>query len=327
MNTLFDNKVQNEEKTFERQVRPQTFSDFIGQDLVKNNLSLSVRASIKRGEVLDHIILYGPPGLGKTTLANIVANEVQSEIRITSGAIIQKASDILPTLAKLEEGQVLFIDEIHRVPKSVQECLYTAMEDFAIDIINEDKTTLRIPLKKFTLVGATTRAGMISAPLRARFGIAENVELYTVKDLTLIAKRTARVLGIPIDDKSAEAIAKGSRGTPRVVNRIIRRCRDVAEIEGDGKINMTVVKYTFGLLRMDSNGLEETDRKVLDTIINVYKGGPVGISAIAAAVGEDQETLETINEPFLIQCGYIERTPRGRKVTPKGYKLFSKKGA
>lgn len=325
MNNTLDTKAQNEEKTLEKQIRPQFFSDFIGQDLVKNNLSLSVKASMKRGDILDHVILYGPPGLGKTTLANIIANEVEQEIRITSGAIIQTPADILPTLAMLEEGQVLFIDEIHRLPKSVQECLYTAMEDFAIDVIGEDKSTLRIPLNKFTLIGATTRAGMISSPLRARFGISENVELYNVKDLTLIAKRTARLLGIPIDSKSAEAIAKGSRGTPRVVNRIIRRCRDVAEIEGNGIIDITVVKYTFGLLRIDSNGLEETDRKILRTIIDVYKGGPVGISAIAATVGEDQETIETINEPFLLQCGYIERTPRGRKVTPKGYKLFSKK--
>lgn len=327
MSAVYDKKIEKEEINFERQIRPQLFDDFIGQEVIKDNLSLSVQAALKRGDTLDHVILYGPPGLGKTTLANIIANELSSKIRVTSGAVIQKAADIFPTLASLEESDVLFIDEIHRIPNNVQESLYTAMEDFALDIINEaDKSTIRIPLKKFTLVGATTRAGMITTPLRARFGISESMELYGVQDLILIALRTAKVLGIPMDRKAAEYIAKGSRGTPRVVNRIIRRCRDVAEIKGNGKISLEVSQYTFKLLRIDKNGLDEMDRKIISTIVNVYNGGPVGISAIAASVGEDEETIEIIHEPFLMQNGYLERTPRGRKVTPKVFKTFGKKG-
>lgn len=319
--------VEKEEIGFEESVRPQVFEQFIGQNHIKESLSLYVKAARKREEVLDHILFYGAPGLGKTTLAMVTANEMGTKCHITSGAIIQKAADLIATLMTLETGDVLFIDEIHRLPKAVEEFLYPAMEDFAIDIITDEKQrrTTRIPLNKFTLIGATTRAGMISAPLRDRFGIDYHLEFYEVRDLGYIASRTAKILGAEIDKSATDFIAKGSRGTPRIVNRIVRRAKDVTDVEGDGKISLETAQKTFRMLRLDECGLNELDRKILKALIEYHNGGPVGISSLAVTVGEDAETVESMHEPYLIQNGFMERTSRGRKATEYAYKKLGYK--
>lgn len=317
------NKV---ELSFENTVRPQSFDSFIGQTNLKESLSLYVKAAIKKDAPLDHVLFYGCPGLGKTTLAKIIANELNSDFKVTSGAVIEKPSDLINTLVSLKRNDVLFIDEIHRMSKVVEEFLYPALEDGAIDIMidsdNKNKNTHRIELAKFTVIGATTRAGMISAPLRERFGIDCRLEYYNEIELSYIAKRTADILGVKINSAAAELIARGARGTPRIANRLVRRCHDYAIVEARGTITKKVVQETFKMLRIYSNGLNSMDKKILETISEVYNGGPVGINALAASVAEDVETIETVNEPFLIQNGYIERTSRGRTITSKAKKFL-----
>jgi Holliday junction DNA helicase RuvB len=318
-------KEQNKEEVWENAIRPNTFESFIGQTDIKDSLSLYVKAAIKRGEALDHVLFYGSPGLGKTTLAKIIANTIGTNFFVTSGAVIEKASDLINSLIRLQKGDVLFIDEIHRLPKSVEEFLYPALEDNAIDIIMGDdkgKSTHRVELAKFTVIGATTRAGMISSPLRERFGIDCRLEFYNELELSYIAKRTASLLGTKIYDKPAELIAKGARGTPRIVNKLVRRCKDYAEVEGNNTISLNAVQETFRMLKIDKNGLNGMDYKILRTILEVYNGGPVGIRAIGSTIDEDAETIETMHEPFLIQNGYIERTSRGRVITAKARKFL-----
>ena len=320
-------KIQEKEKDefWENTIRPSTFDHFIGQTEIKESLSLYVRAAMKRGEALDHVLFYGSPGLGKTTLAKIIANTIGGNFIITSGAVIEKPSDLINSLIRLQKGDVLFIDEIHRLPKSVEEFLYPALEDSAIDIIIGDdngKSTQRVELSKFTVIGATTRAGMISAPLRDRFGIDCRLEFYNELELSYIAKRTASLLNVRIYDKSAELIAKGARGTPRMTNKIVRRSKDYAQIEGNNTISMNAVQETFRMMQISKNGLNGMDHKILRTILEIYNGGPVGIKAIGATIDEDFETIETMHEPFLIQNSYIERTSRGRVITAKARKFL-----
>jgi holliday junction DNA helicase RuvB len=323
-NSFYEAKA-SEDVSFEDTIRPQILDHFIGQTSVKDGLSLYIQAAQKRKDVLDHVLFYGPPGLGKTTLARIIANELNARFYITSGAIIQKPSDLINSLIRLENNDVLFIDEIHRLPKTVEEFLYPALEDFAVDIMMDNKgdgrESQRVDLAKFTIIGATTRAGMISGPLRARFGIDYRMEYYEDNDLRFIAKRTAKVLGINIEDDSAMLIAKCSRGTPRITNRLVRRCQDYVEVKNKDTIALESVKETLRMLNIDENGLDNIDRRIINTLLNVFNGGPVGISSLGAAIDEDAETIETIHEPFLIQQGYIERTPRGRTITNKGRKL------
>jgi len=321
-------EVNKVELNFENSVRPQNFDSFIGQTNLKESLSLYVKAALKKDAPLDHVLFYGCPGLGKTTLAKIIANELNSDFKVTSGAVIDKPSDLINTLVSLKRNDVLFIDEIHRMSKVVEEFLYPALEDNAIDIMidsteNKGKNVHRIELAKFTVIGATTRAGMISAPLRERFGIDCRLEYYNEVELAYIAKRTADILGVKINNTAAEMLAKGARGTPRILNRLVRRCHDYAIIEAKGTITIKVVQETLKMLRIYSNGLNSMDKKILETISDIYDGGPVGINALAASVAEDVETIETVNEPFLIQNGYIERTSRGRIITSKAKKFLT----
>ncbi|MCR5228034.1 MAG: Holliday junction branch migration DNA helicase RuvB [Eubacterium sp.] len=312
-----------EEETLERSLRPRSLNEYIGQDKVKKNLQVFIEAAKKRKEPLDHVLLYGPPGLGKTTLATIVAEEMGVNIKITSGPAIEKPGELAAILSQLSPNDVLFIDEIHRLSKQVEEVLYPAMEDFVIDIIigkGEQSKSIRLELPKFTLIGATTRAGMLSAPLRDRFGVVNRLDLYSVVDLMSIVIRSAKVLGIEVDDEGALEIAKRSRGTPRLANRLLKRVRDFAEVEHQGKIDYNVAKSALDKLDVDSFGLDDTDRNILLTIINNFGGGPVGLDVLAAAIGEDSGTIEDVYEPYLIKNGLINRTPRGRVVTEKAYK-------
>ena len=319
--------MDSKEINFENNVRPQDFDSFIGQTELKDSLSLYVKAALKRKIPLDHILFYGAPGLGKTTLAKIIANELQSNFVVTNGSIIEKPADLLNTLITLKRGDVLFIDEIHRLPKVVEEFIYSALEDSVVDIIVEGekgkKSTHRVDLAKFTVIGATTRAGMISDPLRERFGIDCKLEFYNEIELSYIARRTADILGVKISEKPSEFLAKGARGTPRLVNKLVRRCQDYALIEANGAITMNVVQETFKMLKIDKNGLNSEDYKLLRTILEIYNGGPVGIKALAATLAEDSETIENVCEPFLIQNGYIERRPRGRVITNKAKRLLT----
>ena len=322
---IHDTNSDSVETSFENSVRPQDFDNFIGQTDLKESLALYVKAALKKGIPLDHVLFYGSPGLGKTTLAKIIAKSLGTGFIVTSGAVIDKPSDLINTLVKLNKGDVLFIDEIHRMPKTVEEFMYPALEDCAIDIMidgEKGKDTHRIELAKFTVIGATTRAGMISAPLRERFGIDCRLEYYNEVELKYIAKRTSEILKVKISDTAAELIAKGSRGTPRIANRIVRRCHDYAIVEANNAITLKVVQQTFKMLRIYSNGLNAMDSKILQTMLEVYDGKPVGINALAATVAEDAETIETVNEPFLIQNGYIERTARGRIITAKAKKFL-----
>ena len=312
-----------EEETLERSLRPRSLQEYIGQDKVKKNLQVFIEAAKKRKEPLDHVLLYGPPGLGKTTLATIVAEEMGVNIKITSGPAIEKPGELAAILSQLSPNDVLFIDEVHRLSKQVEEVLYPAMEDFVIDIIigkGEQSKSIRLELPKFTLIGATTRAGMLSAPLRDRFGVVNRLDLYSVVDLMSIVIRSAKVLGIEVDDEGALEIAKRSRGTPRLANRLLKRVRDFAEVEHQGKIDYNVAKSALDKLDVDSFGLDDTDRNILLTIINNFGGGPVGLDVLAAAIGEDSGTIEDVYEPYLIKNGLINRTPRGRVVTEKAYK-------
>lgn len=310
------------EKEIEKALRPLNFSDFTGQLEIVENLKIFVQAAQQRGEALDHVLLHGPPGLGKTTLSNIISNELGSNIRITSGPVLEKPGDLAGLLTNLQTNDVLFIDEIHRLNPVVEEYLYSAMEDYRIDIMLDsgpNARSIQIALNPFTLIGATTRAGLLTSPLRARFGINARLEYYDAKLLTTIVKRSASILATPMEEDAAYEIARRSRGTPRIANNLLRRTRDFAQIKGKGIITIEIAQIALKALKVDHNGLDEMDNKILSTIINKFKGGPVGISTIATACGEEAETIEEVYEPFLIQEGYLKRTSRGREATDAAY--------
>lgn len=321
------NDFNSEELEVEKKLRPLTFDDFTGQEQVLENLKIFVEAANLRGEALDHTLFHGPPGLGKTTLAHILANELNVGLKITSGPVLDKPGDLAGLLTNLTERDVLFIDEIHRLSPIVEEYLYSAMEDYRIDIMIEtgpNARTVQIDLEPFTLIGATTRSGLLTAPMRARFGISSRLQYYNTELLTTIVQRSATILKVPVSMESAIEIAGRSRGTPRIANALLRRVRDFAQIKGDGNINIDIAKYALNALNVDAHGLDEMDNKILTTIIDKFKGGPVGITTIATAVGENTETIEEVYEPFLIQEGFIMRTPRGREVTELAYKHLGK---
>ncbi|TXK75751.1 Holliday junction branch migration DNA helicase RuvB [Mesonia sp. K4-1] len=330
MNENLDASGENftpEEFDIERALRPLSFDDFAGQQKVLENLQIFVQAANLRGEALDHTLFHGPPGLGKTTLAHILANELNVGIKITSGPVLDKPGDLAGLLTNLEERDVLFIDEIHRLSPIVEEYLYSAMEDFRIDIMIEsgpNARSVQINLNPFTLVGATTRSGLLTAPMRARFGISSRLEYYSTELLSNIVQRSAEILNVPISIDAAIEIAGRSRGTPRIANALLRRIRDFAQIKGNGKIDIEISKYGLNALNVDAHGLDDMDNKILSTIIDKFKGGPVGITTLSTAVSESSETIEEVYEPFLIQQGFIVRTPRGREVTPAAYKHLGK---
>lgn len=310
------------EDNFEKNIRPESIDDYIGQSEVKENLNIFIKAAKMREEPLDHVLLYGPPGLGKTTLSYIIANELGSNIRTTSGPSIEKSGDLAAVLSSLEPGDVLFIDEIHRIPRFIEEILYSAMEDFTLDIIvgnDSNSRNIRIDLPPFTLVGATTRAGDLTGPLRDRFGIINKLNYYTEEELMQIAKRTSKVLGVTIDEDAAYELARRSRGTPRIANRLFKRVRDFALVMGNGNIDLEITKLALDKLKVDSLGLDNTDYNLLKSIIEKFNGGPVGIEAIASSIGEEQTTIEDVYEPYLLQTGLLKRTSRGRMVTKKAY--------
>ena len=311
-----------QEEKLENTLRPQTLKEYIGQEKVKESMKIYIEAAKKRGEPLDHCLFYGPPGLGKTTIANIIANEMKSNIKITSGPAIEKPGDLAAILTTLSEHDVLFIDEIHRLSKNVEEILYPALEDYTLDIIignGPSAKSIRIDLPKFTLIGATTKAGSLTTPLRDRFGIINRLELYSPEDLSIIIKRSAGILDVEIDEQSAMEIARRSRGTPRIANRLLKRVRDYASVLGDGAINLKLAKHALNKLEIDEIGLDELDRKMIDTMITQYQGRPVGIETIAVSIGEEVDTIEDVYEPYLIQIGFLTRTPRGRMVMPPAY--------
>lgn len=314
--------VDNIESSEEISLRPQTLEQYIGQDKLKNELAIYIEAAQNRQEALDHVLLYGPPGLGKTTMAMVIANEMGTSIRTTSGPAIEKAGDIVALLNDLEPGGILFIDEIHRLPRFVEEMLYSAMEDFFIDIIIGEGDTARpvhFPLPPFTLIGATTRAGILSAPLRDRFGIVSHMDYYSVDNLSQIVKRSSKVLSAQIEEEGSIEIAKRSRGTPRIANRLLKRVRDYAEVKAEGIIAREVASEALNMLNVDKEGLDSIDQRMLEIIIKLYKGGPVGLNTLSANIGEDMGTIEDMIEPYLIQEGFIQRTPRGRVATEKAF--------
>jgi Holliday junction DNA helicase RuvB len=315
----------DEDAQYEVGLRPKTLDDYIGQDRVRENLQVSIAAARNRGEALDHVLLYGPPGLGKTTLATVIANELGTAIRSTAGPVIERAGDLAAMLTALGEREVIFIDEIHRLPPVIEEILYPAMEDFELDIMigsGPAARSVKVPLKPFTLIGATTRAGLLTAPLRARFGIVHRLDFYTDADIEEIVRRSARILGVALDADAARELARRSRGTPRIANRLLRRVRDYAEVRADGRITMDVAGAALVLLEVDAHGFDDIDRRLLRTIIDKFNGGPVGINSLSAAINEEADAIEDIYEPYLIQIGFLDRTPRGRVATARAYEFF-----
>jgi Holliday junction DNA helicase RuvB len=315
----------DEDAQYEAGLRPRLLDEYIGQDRIRENLHVAIAAAKQRGEPLDHVLLHGPPGLGKTTLAYVIANEMGVAVRATSGPAIEKPGDLVGIVTNLKKGEVLFIDEIHRMSPVVEEILYPALEDYMVDIVigqGPSARTVKIPLEPFTLIGATTRTGLLTSPLRSRFGIAHRLEFYTPADLEEIVRRSAKILNVPIDDPAAVEIAKRARGTPRIVNRLLRRVRDYAQVRASGTITLEVAHAGLKLLEVDENGFDEVDRKLLRTIIEKFGGGPVGLNTIAAAISEEKDAIEDIYEPFLIQAGFLDRTPRGRVATPLAYGYF-----
>ncbi len=318
----------DEDRALDLTLRPTSLDEFVGQDKLKERLSLFISAARNRHEALDHVLFHGPPGLGKTTLAHVIANELGVNIKVTSGPILERPGDLAGLLTKLENGDVLFIDEIHRINRVVEEYLYSAMEDYVIDIIigqGPGTSSVRVELEHFTLIGATTRTGLLTSPMRDRFSIVERLNYYTVDNLTSIVRRSATILGTKVDEEGAHELARRSRGTPRVANRLLRRARDFAQVRGDGTITRDVAQRTLRLMDVDELGLDEMDKRILTTIIDKFGGGPVGINTIAAAVNEQPDTVEEVYEPFLMQEGLLQRTPRGRLVTPIAYKHFGRK--
>jgi len=324
---MHNSNVSETDREIENKLRPLSFSDFKGQDSITENLKIFVQAASMRGDSLDHVLLHGPPGLGKTTLANIIANELNVGFKVTSGPVLDKPGDLAGLLTGLEEGDVLFIDEIHRLSPIVEEYLYSAMEDFKIDIMIDKGPSARsveIGLNPFTLIGATTRAGLLTSPLRARFGINSHLQYYDKEILAGIITRSSGILDVPIKENAATEIARRSRGTPRIANSLLRRVRDFAQVKGSGKIDIEISNYALNALNIDKKGLDEVDNKILNTIIDKFSGGPVGVTTIATAIGEDSGTVEEVYEPFLIKEGFIKRTPRGREVTELAYKHLGK---
>ena len=319
---------EDEDTVFEAGLRPRTLDEYIGQDRVRENLQVSITAARQRNEALDHVLLYGPPGLGKTTLAYVIGNELGVPVRSTSGPVLEKPGDLAAILSNLKEREVLFIDEIHRMAATIEEILYPALEDYELDIMigqGPGARSVKVPLQKFTLIGATTRAGLLTSPLRSRFGIVHRLDFYGDHDLEEIVRRSARILGVPTSDEAAQEIARRSRGTPRIANRLLRRVRDYAQVRANGDITAETTRAGLAMLEVDEHGFDEIDRRLLRTIIDKFGGGPVGVNTIAAAISEEKDAIEDIYEPFLIQRGFLDRTPRGRVATALAYEYFGLK--
>ncbi len=315
----------DDDAQYEAGLRPRVLDEYIGQDRIRENLQVSIAAALQRGEALDHVLLYGPPGLGKTTLAYVIGNEMKAPVRATSGPVLEKPGDLAAILTTLADREVLFIDEIHRMSPTIEEILYPALEDYELDIMigqGPSARSVKVPLQKFTLIGATTRAGLLTSPLRSRFGIVHRLEFYEPSDMNEIVRRSARILGVPISPEAAAEVARRSRGTPRIANRLLRRVRDFAQVRADGTITFDVALGGLKLLEVDEYGFDEVDRKLLRTIIEKFSGGPVGVSSLAAAISEERDAIEDMYEPYLIQIGFLDRTPRGRVATPRAYEYF-----
>jgi holliday junction DNA helicase RuvB len=314
-----------EDAQYEAGLRPRSLNEYIGQDRVRDNLEVSIAAARGRAEALDHVLLYGPPGLGKTTLAYVIGNEMGVPVRATAGPVIEKPGDLAAMLTNLQQHEVLFIDEIHRLPPVIEEILYPAMEDYELDIVigqGPSARSVKVPLQRFTLIGATTRAGLLTSPLRARFGIVHRLDFYEPSDMEEIVRRSARILGVSMDEEAGQEVARRSRGTPRIANRLLRRVRDYAQVRADGRITVDVAHAAMKLLEVDDQGFDEIDRKLLRTIIEKFSGGPVGVNSLAAAISEERDAIEDIYEPFLIQAGFLDRTPRGRIATARAYEYL-----